>query len=110
MTKIHNPQPFLFSAGNLSICAIQPNHMFAKVKHNVFIDFLIVELFQNNLSVLKAVLKDEKGRICSALETSLQLNQRFFEWKGLNDLPYGVYTLELIDGDNSIKTKIVKRV
>ncbi|MBC8032734.1 MAG: hypothetical protein H7Y03_01210 [Chitinophagaceae bacterium] len=63
---------------------------FAKVKYQVFIDNLVVELFQNNFSVLKAVLKDEHGSICSALETSLQKNQQFVVWKGLNDLPYGI--------------------
>jgi len=112
MSKILSQEPLLIPTDNsLSNSQFndQPN-MFAKVKHQVFIDFLIVELFQNNLSVLKAVLKDDKGSVCSALETSLQLNQRFIEWKGLNDLPYGVYTLELFDGDNEIKTRMVKRV
>jgi len=109
MTKLYKQEPFLISAGNLTLSKDQPNSIFAKVKHQVFIDFLILELFQN-LSVLKAVLKDETGSVCSALETSLQLNQRTIEWKGLNDLPYGVYTLELFDGDNEIKTRIVKRI
>ena len=86
-----------------------PN-IFAKVRHNVFIDFLVVELFNYNVSVLKAVLKDEKGSVCGALETSLQLNQQIIEWKGLNDLPYGVYTLELFNGADEMKTRMVKRV
>ncbi len=84
--------------------------MFAKVKHQVFIDFLVVELFQNNFPVLKGVLKDEHGSVCIALETHLQLNQKFIEWKGLNDLPYGIYTLVLFDGKSEIKTRMVKRV
>ena len=111
MSKTFTQEPLLISPGNsISDSTVEPNYMFAKVKHQVFIDFLIVELFQNNLSVLKAVLKDETGSVCSALETSLQLNQRFIEWKGLNDLPYGIYTLELFDGDNEIKTRMVKRI
>ncbi len=84
--------------------------LFAKVKSQVFIDNLVVELFQNNFSVLKAVLKDEQGSICSALETSLQKNQQFVIWKGLNDLPYGIYTLELHDGAREMTTRMVKRV
>lgn len=84
--------------------------MFAKVKSPVFIDYLVVELLQRNFSIFKAVLKDENGSICSALETSPVQDQRFIEWKGLNDLPYGVYTLELFDGIDELKTRIVKRV
>ena len=84
--------------------------MFAKVKSPVFIDYLVVELFQRNFAVFKAILKDENGSICSALETSPHQNQRFIEWKGLNDLPYGVYTLELFDGNEELSTRIVKRV
>lgn len=84
--------------------------MFAKVKSQVFIDNLVVELFHNDSPILKAVLKDEQGSICSALETNLQQNQQFVVWKGLNDLPYGVYTLELSRGEDEMKTRIVKRV
>lgn len=84
--------------------------MFAKVKSQVFIDNLVVELFQSNFPVLRAVLKDEHGSVCSALETNLQQNQQFVVWKGLNDLPYGIYTLELFDGSHEMKTRMVKRV
>ncbi len=31
-------------------------------------------------------------------------------WKGLNDLPYGVYTLELSQGDDEMKMRLIKRV
>lgn len=84
--------------------------LFAKVKYQTFIDNLVVELFERNFSVLKAVLKDEQGSVCSALETNLQQDQQEVVWKGLNDLPYGVYTLELFDGANEVKTRMVKRV
>lgn len=84
--------------------------LFAKVKSQVFIDNLVVELFENNSSTLKAVLKDEHGAVCSALETKLHSDQQFVVWKGLNDLPYGVYSLELFDGDHEMKTRMVKRV
>ena len=84
--------------------------MFAKVKSQVFIDNLVVELFHSNSSILKAVLKDEQGSVCGALETSLQGDQQFVEWKGLNDLPYGTYTLEVSQGEDEMKTRMVKRV
>jgi hypothetical protein len=84
--------------------------MFAKVKSQVFIDNLVVELFHSDCPILKAVLKDEQGSVCSALETNLQLNQQFVVWKGLNDLPYGIYTLELSQGEDEMKTRMVKRV
>ena len=84
--------------------------MFAKVKSQVFIDNLVVELFHNDSPSLKAVLKDEQGSVCGALETNLQRNQQFVVWKGLNDLPYGVYTLELSQGEDEMKTRMVKRV
>ncbi len=84
--------------------------LFAKVKSQMFIDNLVVELFQSNFPTLKAVLKDEQGSICSALETSLQKNQQVVIWKGLNDLPYGIYTLELFDGLHEMTTRLVKRI
>lgn len=84
--------------------------LFAKVKSQMFIDNLVVELFESNFPVLRAVLKDEQGSVCSAFETNLQQNQQFVIWKGLNDLPYGIYTLELFDGANEWKTRMVKRV
>ena len=84
--------------------------MFAKVKSPVFIDYLVVELLQRNFSIFKAVLKDENGSICSALETNPVQDQRFIEWKGLNDLPYGVYTLEVQQGDDEMQMRLIKRV
>jgi len=31
-------------------------------------------------------------------------------WKGLNDLPYGVYTFEVSGGSQEVKTQLVKRI
>jgi len=31
-------------------------------------------------------------------------------WRGLNNLPYGVYTLELTQGNDEMKMRLVKRV
>jgi len=76
----------------------------------VFIDRLTFELDHPQKCLLKAVLKDEKGSVCSALETEAEKNQLVFIWNGLNDLPYGVYTLEVSRGNDEMKTKLVKRV
>jgi len=84
--------------------------MLLKMKSPVFIDRLMFELDQPRKCLLKAVLKDEKGSVCSALETEAENNQLIFIWNGLNDLPYGVYTLEVSRGDDATKTKLVKRV
>jgi hypothetical protein len=84
--------------------------MLLKMKSPVFIDRLMFELDQPQKCLLKAVLKDEKGSVCSALETEAEKNQLVFIWNGLNDLPYGVYTLEVCRGNDETKTKLVKRV
>lgn len=84
--------------------------MLAKLRSLVFIDTLIFELGDESSSCLKAILKDEKGKVCSLLETDLQPNQKIFYWKGLNELPYGVYTLELFNKEEELRMRLVKRV
>lgn len=84
--------------------------MIAKVKSSTFIDTLKVELLFCTNHCLKAVLRDEKGSICSELETVILSDQPEITWKGLNDLPYGVYTLELSQGDEEVQLRMVKRV
>jgi hypothetical protein len=83
--------------------------MLLKVKSPVFIVRLSFELNQPQECSLKAVLRDDKGSICSALETELRAGQQVLDWEGLSDLPYGVYTLEMLSGTNAIKTRLVKR-
>lgn len=84
--------------------------MIAKVKSATFIDTLRFELVASSQNPLKAVIRDDKGSICSELETSLIQEEPVITWKGLNDLPYGVYTLELSQGTDEIRLKLVKRV
>jgi len=84
--------------------------MLAKLKSQVFIDTLVFELNVEAPPYLKAILKDEGGKVCSILETTLEPSQRFFSWRGFNDLPYGVYTLELIDGTEYQQMRLVKRI
>jgi hypothetical protein len=33
-----------------------------------------------------------------------------YKWNGLNDLPYGVYTLEFSQGEEEHRVRMVKRV
>jgi hypothetical protein len=84
--------------------------MFAKVKSPVFIDALKLELVAGTNVCLKGVLKDDKGSIWRTLETTLPDEQHELTWRGLNDLPYGVYTLELSQGEDEMKMRLVKRV
>jgi hypothetical protein len=84
--------------------------MFAKVKSSVFIDALKFELVAKANACLKAVLRDDQGSVCGTLETTMPDTEQELTWKGLNDLPYGVYTLELSQGEDEMKLRLVKRV
>lgn len=84
--------------------------MFAKIKPSIFIDVLQLELTSTKGSYLKAVLRDDKGSVCSSLEKSVANENEAFTWTGLNDLPYGAYTVELSQGDDQIEMKVVKRI
>jgi len=84
--------------------------MFAKVKSPVFIDSLKLELTTLHDSSLKGILRDDQGCICSTLEARMPVRNNEVIWKGLNNLPYGIYTLELIQGEDEMKMQLVKRV
>ena len=84
--------------------------MFAKIKPSIFIDALQLELTSTKGSQLRAVLRDEKGSVCSCLEKSVATENEAFTWTGLNDLPYGTYTIELSQGDDQMQMRLVKRV
>lgn len=84
--------------------------MFAKLRSNVFIDALTLELVTPLQSSIKAILRDERGYECSRLEANIPQGDKTVTWKGLNDLPYGVYTLELSQGEDEMKMRLVKRV
>ena len=84
--------------------------MIAKIKSSVFIDALTLELVAPLRSSLRAILRDDKGCECSRLETTMSTGQNTVTWRGLNDLPYGVYTLELSQGEDEVKMRLVKRV
>ncbi|HVU55816.1 MAG TPA: hypothetical protein VHD83_12220 [Puia sp.] len=86
--------------------------MFLKVKSPVFIDRLtfMVDQPQSQKCLLRAVLKDDTGIVCGAMETEMETDQQELYWGGLNDLPYGVYTLEVSQGKDEMKMRLVKRV
>lgn len=84
--------------------------MFAKVKSSVFIDALQVQLDLPKGNCVRGVLKDDKGSVCSVLEKDLDDDRELLNWTGLNDLPYGRYTLELFQGDDELKLSLVKRI
>ncbi len=84
--------------------------MLAKLKSNVFIDVLTLELVANDRSPVQAILKNEEGLECSRLETKVPKEGNTVTWKGLNDLPYGKYTLELSQGEDELSLQLVKRI
>jgi hypothetical protein len=84
--------------------------MFAKVKSSVFIDVLKLQLTSHKGNSLRGVLKDETGIVCRTIERDIETDKDELTWSGLNDLPYGRYTLELSRGEDEIKMNLVKRV
>ena len=84
--------------------------MFAKVKPSIFIDALQLELSALRGRFFKGVLRDDNGSICSTLEKDIEKENEHFTWTGLNDLPYGKYTIELSQGEDEMKINLVKRI
>jgi hypothetical protein len=84
--------------------------MFAKIKSSVFIDAVKLQLTTLKGNCLRAVLKDDSGSICRTIERDIATDSEELTWSGLNDLPYGRYTLELSRGDDEMKMNLVKRV
>lgn len=84
--------------------------MFAKVKSSVFIDVLRLQLSAPKGNCLRGVLRDDTGLVCRTLEKNILSDAEEMTWAGLNDLPYGRYTLELSHGDDEMKMNLVKRV
>ncbi len=84
--------------------------MLAKIKSPTFIDALQLECSCIAGNFFKAVIKDDTGCVCSSLERRLSQVTEKITWSGLNDLPYGRYTLELTQGENELKLPLVKRV
>ena len=86
------------------------HHMYAKIKPSIFIDALQLELTSLKGNLLKGVLRDDKGSVCSVLEKDGCKEDERFTWNGLNDLSYGKYTLELSQGSDELTMNLVKRI
>ena len=85
--------------------------MLAIPKFQVFINTVVLELSDDHRpSTLHAILKDEKGSVWSRLSTEIEEDQTNITWEGLDNLPYGVYSLELTDGEQRTKIRMVKRI
>jgi hypothetical protein len=84
--------------------------MFVKVKSSVFIDALRFQLHNAEDMFLRGILKDDKGSVCRIMERNIHRDREELVWEGLNDLPYGRYTLELSHGEEELKMHLVKRV
>ncbi len=84
--------------------------MFVKVKSSVFIDALHFQLSMPKGNCLRGVLKDERGHVCRTIEKRINREPEQITWDGLNDLPYGKYTLELSHEEEEMRVNLVKRV
>lgn len=84
--------------------------MFAKVKSSVFIDALRLELTGPKGNSIRGILRDDQGSVCGRMEKKILREREELTWDGLNDLPYGKYTLELSQGEDEMKMNLVKRV
>lgn len=84
--------------------------MFVKVKSANFIDALRLQLSSLKGKRLHGVLRDERGMVCRTLEKKIAHEKEELTWGGLNDLPYGRYTLELTGGEDELKLDLVKRI
>ena len=84
--------------------------MLAKPKTPVFIDNLTVEVEDARYPEIQVLLRSEDGKICCKTEKKINRSKDSFCWEGLNDLPYGVYTLECSQGDDTIAVRMVKRI
>jgi len=84
--------------------------MLPRVKTAVFIDFLNLEVDELSYSSVSAVLKDEDDKVMLNLNLNVPKGEKQIRWNGLNNLPYGIYSLELSNGEEKSKIRLVKRV
>lgn len=84
--------------------------MIVRPKFPVFIDSVVFEFTQPTSSSLHAELQNEEGSICSKLDTVIPKGIMSYHWRGLDHLPYGIYTLVFSQGGEEHKMQMVKRV
>ena len=84
--------------------------MFYKLKSPVFIDSVVFEFTNPANDSIQAELINEEGSVCSRLDATVPNGLTIYKWNGLNDLPYGVYTLALLQGKEEHRLRLVKRI
>ena len=84
--------------------------MLVKTKSFSFIDKLTIELEETIQGPLHVVLKSEDGKICCKTEKKISNGNSLINWEGLDELPYGVYTVECSQGQDTVRVKTVKRI
>ena len=84
--------------------------MLLRIRQRIFLDDLVIEIQEPQKSSFKALLRDDNGVVCSALEMETEKNKSLYKWNGLSELPYGVYTCEIWGGMEEMKTQLVKRI
>ena len=84
--------------------------MLLRIRQRIFLNDLVIEIQEPQKSSFKALLRDDNGTVCSALEMETEKNQCLYKWYGLNELPYGVYTCEILVGLGEMKMQLVKRI
>ena len=91
---------------------MQPNSTqdFAALRTPIFTDTVSIQLINCLQGLMEAILVDENGTVCRKVETEVSETAQEFTWEGLNDLPYGIYTLQLLHGLNEMSLRIIKRI
>lgn len=84
--------------------------MFVKSRTATFIDNVILEVQEAISEPIKVALRNEDGKICCKTEKKVSAANTHIHWEGLNDLPYGVYTLECSQGEEVIQVRMIKRI
>ena len=84
--------------------------MSLKLKSSLFINRLTFEIDHPQQCMLRAVLRDDNGCVCGELEKEIISGLQMIDWDGLDDLPYGEYTLEVSKGADEMTLKLVKRI
>lgn len=84
--------------------------MFVKSRTATFIDNVILEVEEALSAPINVAMRNEDGKICCKTEKKICSENKYIHWDGLNDLPYGVYTLECSQGEEVIQVRMIKRV
>jgi hypothetical protein len=91
---------------------IQPDSPgnFASLKTPIFTDSLCVKFVHCLQGLIEGILRDEHGTVCRRIEKEVAQDADELKWDGLDDLPYGIYHLQLSQGAQEMNVRIVKRV